>query len=79
MVGPLLLDHFLPSTTLVRGRRFSLNQAPLGSMFAEFLAFALFICHLLLPEVCAKQVLEIGFITEPSPWGLPLEVSVQTG
>lgn len=70
------MDHFLLSTTLVRGRRSGLNPAPLGSRFAAFRASVIFICHLLVPlEVCAKQVLEIGFITGPSPWGLPPEDS----
>lgn len=68
MVGPLQLDHFLLSTTLVRGRWFSLSQAPLGSTFAAFLASALFICHLLPP----------GSLRQTSPrnwvyyWALPL-------
>lgn len=68
MVGPLQLDHFLLSTTLVRGRWFSLNQAPLGSTFATFLASALLIYHLLPP----------GSLRQTSPrnwvyyWALPL-------
>lgn len=66
--------RFLPArTTLVRGRRFHLNQAPLGSAFAAFLASALFICHLLPP----------GSLRQTSPrnwvyyWALPPGVSLQ--
>lgn len=68
MVGPLLLDHFLLSTTLVRGQRFILNQASLGYTCAAFLASALFVCHLLPP----------GSLRQTSPgnwvyyWALPL-------
>lgn len=79
MVGPLLPAYFLFGTTVTRGKRFCLNRVPLGSRFAAFLASALFNATCFPLELCAKQVIEIGFITGPSPWDLPPEDSVQTG
>lgn len=72
MVEPLLLDHFLLSTTLVRGQR------PLGSTFAAFLASALFVCHLLPPGSLRQTSPGNGVYYWALPWGLPPEVSVQT-
>lgn len=68
------LAYFMPSTTLAQGHRASLTPAPLGfwTYFSSGLSVPLpFSCYLPPQELCAKQVLRIGFITGPSPWGLP--------